>query len=171
MVSPFTGTVVEVVSTVGGLIGEGSSMATVAPARVPLDAYLFIPRGSSGVKPGMEVQIEMDAAKAEEYGYVRGVVKSITPQPISREAMIALLRNDLLVSEYSSEGNPRMVQVDLLEDEAASLRDGHLRFRWTTAKGADVSFHSGMRLTGRVLTKQQRPIELVLPTLKAWLGI
>lgn len=166
VVSLYGGDVVEVVSNRGALVNQGSPIALVAPADQPLRSYLFISHGGSGIRPGMEVQIELDAAKWEDWGYMKAKVLSVTPQPVSREAMMALLHNDILVTEYSQAGNPRMVEIELERDSATVSG-----FAWTSRGGPPLEVHSGMRLTAKVVTKSERPIQLIIPALRRWFGV
>lgn len=163
--SSHSGSIVELSVDAGATIASGQGIALLAIDDEPLMAYLFIPKGSSKVQKGMKVQLEADAAQAEEYGYMKGEVVFITPQPISREGMMTLLHNDLLVQDFSKEGNPRMIQVALNADP--NTPSG---YAWTSQRGPEMTFHPGMRLNARIIVKEERPIDLVIPALKYRLG-
>jgi HlyD family secretion protein len=49
-----------------------------------------------------------------------------------------------------------------------STRSG---FRWTSHQGPDFTFGSGTLCEGKITLAQRRPITLVVPALRRWLGI
>ena len=95
-----------------------------------------------------------------------GRVVSVADSPLSPTAMTVLLRTDALVRDFTARGAAYVVTVELERDEATPSG-----FRWTSRQGPDLTFGSGTLLEARITREQQRPIALVIPALRKWLGV
>jgi HlyD family secretion protein len=65
-----------------------------------------------------------------------------------------------------AEGPP--IQVDVLLIRDPSTPTG---YRWSSSRGPSVKISSGTLTQGDVVVKEDRPIRLVIPTLREKLGI
>jgi HlyD family secretion protein len=102
----------------------------------------------------------------EEYGYMLGRVVSVSDSPLSPTAMNVLLRNDTLVRDFTARGAAYVVSVELERDRTTPSG-----FHWTSRQGPDLSFGSGTLLQAKITLEQRRPIALVIPGLRKWLGL
>ncbi|MHC2817720.1 hypothetical protein ACVMBY_001280 [Bradyrhizobium huanghuaihaiense] len=85
----------------------------------------------------------------------------MTPQ-----GMLADLHNDALVKRFSQDGAPYAAKVALARD--ASTFSG---YRWTSGKGPPIPLSSGTLTRAEVTTREQPPIDLVIPLMKRLSGI
>ena len=164
--SPHSGLLVEQRADPGDVIDAGRTVFTVELSDQPLDSVIFVPLEGKRLTPGMKVQLSPAGVPWEEYGYMLGTVQSVSPGPASSASMNALLRNDALVQQFSAGGGAYLVVVDLLED--ARSPSG---FKWTTRLGPSMPIGSGTLLRARFIVGEQRPIHLVVPALRRWLGV
>ena len=95
-----------------------------------------------------------------------GRVVSVSDNPLSPTAMNVLLRNDALVRDFTARGAAHVVTVEL--DRDPSTPSG---FRWTSRRGPDLELGSGTLLESNITLEERRPIALVIPGLRKWLGL
>ena len=164
--SPATGRVVELLTGDGAVVTRGQSLVTLERVDAPLVGLAFVGSAAKQVRPGMRVQMSPAGVAWEEYGYMLGRVVSVSDSPLSPTAMNVLLRNDALVRDFTARGAAYVVAVELERD--ATTPSG---FHWTSRKGPDLSFGSGTLLESKITLEQRRPIALVIPGLRRWLGI
>lgn len=165
VVSPYAGRVLEVTANVGDLIGPGSRILTLEELKAPIDAVMYIPAGEGKkVLAGMEVRVSPSTVKAEEYGFMIGVVEKVSPYPVTPEGLMRVLRNEALVSSMSGAGAPIEVKVRLIPGKTFS------GFRWSSSKGPPLMVLSGTLCSGQVVVEKKRPISYVLPIVKSALG-
>jgi HlyD family secretion protein len=164
--SPHTGLVVEQRADPGDVIEAGRAVFTIELAGEPLDAVIFVPSEGKRLQPGMTVHLSPAGVAWEDHGYLLGTVRSVSPGPASSASMNELLRNDTLVQQFSAKGGAYMVTVDLVEDGGTPSG-----FRWTTRQGPSLRLGSGTLLDARFVVAEERPIDLVVPALRRWLGV
>jgi HlyD family secretion protein len=80
--------------------------------------------------------------------------------------MTRLLGNETLVTKLMEEGPPIQVNIALSRD--ASTPTG---YRWTSSRGPSLRISSGTLAGGDVVVQEDRPIALVIPTLREKLGV
>jgi HlyD family secretion protein len=164
--SPYSGIVLEQRADAGEVMGVGQAVLAVELADEQLDSVIFVPFQAKRLKPGMTVQISPAGIAWEDYGYMLGKVTSVSQSPASPASMNELLRNDTLVRQFSEQGGAYMVMVDVAED--VHTPSG---FKWTTRQGPSVRLGSGTLLRARFIVGEERPINLVIPALRRWLGV
>jgi HlyD family secretion protein len=132
-----------------------------------LEAVIYMPpdRGKN-VKPGMEVRVEPTTIKREEYGSLVGRVITISEFPVTPQGMAAILHNDALVSRFSRDGAPYATRVRL-ENNPATMSG----FRWSSGTGPPLRLSSGTLARAEVTTREQPPIDLVIPVIRRLTGI
>ncbi len=156
-----TGRIVELKVNVGVVVNPGTALATVEPVNAGEDliALLFMKPGSGKrVVPGMKVQIAPNTVRVQEYGFIRGEVKSVSPLPVTPEGMRRILQNDQLVNQLSQGGSPIEVRVALKRD--ASTVSG---YSWSSSQGPSQPINGGTLLSGEVVIKEVRVLELIIP--------
>lgn len=163
--SPYDGTVVERLADAGQTISAGTALVTVEPTNVPLQVLMFIPLEGKRIRAGMRVEMVPGGVKPEETGYFIGRVRSVSAAPLSGNALDRYLKNELLVEQFTSEGGAYLVDVTV-ETDTTTVSG----YKWTSRAGAPISFGSGTLLAGKIIVEQTRPIALVIPALRRWLG-
>jgi HlyD family secretion protein len=165
--SPIEGRVLEIKVSAGSVLTIGTPVVAVEAEGTTLEALIYIPadRGKA-VKPGMEVRIEPSTVKREEFGTMVGTVVTVSEFPITPQGMAAVLHNDSLVRRFSNEGSPYAALVRLQPDGTNPTG-----YRWAVGSGPDLKLTSGTLTRAEITTREQRPLELVVPMLKRLTGI
>jgi HlyD family secretion protein len=163
--SPYNGTIVERLSDPGQAIGAGTAIVTVESSDVPLQVLMFIPLEGKRIEPGMRVEMVPGGVRPEETGYFIGHVRSVSGAPLSGSALDRYLKNEVLVEQFTSEGGAYLVDV-VVESDLSTVST----YRWTSRAGAQIKFGSGTLLTGKIVVKQTRPVAMIVPAIRRWLG-
>jgi len=163
--SPYNGTIVERLSDPGQAIGAGAAIVTVESFDVPVQVLMFIPLEGKRIQPGMRVEMVPGGVRPEETGYFIGHVRSVSSAPLSGNALDRYLKNEVLVEQFTSEGGAYLVDV-VVESDLTTVSE----YRWTSRAGAQIKFGSGTLLTGKIVVKQTRPVAMIVPAIRRWLG-
>jgi HlyD family secretion protein len=131
----------------------------------PLQAVAFVPQGSR-IRPGMTAQMSPEGITWEEYGYMLGEVETVNQGPANPDEMTRLLRNQTLIQQFTAPGGVYEVRVKPLRDPATPSG-----FKWTSRQGPALKFESGTLLRVQIPVSEKRPITLVIPTVRKWLGV
>jgi HlyD family secretion protein len=167
LVSPIDGQVDEIKVSAGGVVAVGTPVIGIETEGKSLEAIVYVPadRGKN-VQPGMEVRIEPSAVKREEFGTMIGTVATTSPFPVTPEGMAAVLHNEALVRRFSQEGAPYSIIVRLQPDSAAFSG-----YRWSSGGGPPIRLSTGTLCRAEVTTREQPPIDLVVPLMRRLSGI
>ena len=95
-----------------------------------------------------------------------GAVVAISDFPITPQGMVAVLHNENLVNRFSKEGAAYAATVSLEPDT-----ETFSGYRWAVGRGPPVRLSSGTLVRAEVTTRQQRPLDLVLPLLRRLTGL
>ena len=165
--SPIDGQVFEIKVSRGGVLAAGTPVVAIESEGKNLQAIIYVPaeRGKN-VQPGMEVRIEPTMIKREEYGTMVGKVASISGFPVTAEGMAAVLHNEALVRRFSRDGAPYVVLVELRRDPAAASG-----YHWSSGAGPPVQLTTGTLARAEITTREQPPIDLVVPIMRRISGI
>ena len=145
----------------------GTPIISLQPDVDTLEAVLYVPADrAKDLHSGMDVEILPTTVRREEYGFIRGTVTFVSDYPATEAATMRVFENAPLVQALSARGPVTEVRVDLATD--ASTPSG---FRWSSPRGAPVTLSGGTLCVGDIVTRRQRPINLVVPELKAALGV
>lgn len=165
--SPKAGRVLEVFVGNGTVIDTGTSVLSIELGGIGLEAIVYIPpEDGKKVKPGMKVNVSPSTVKKEEYGYVLGIVTEVSEFPSTAEGMMKVLQNQQLVDRLSGRGAPIAVRADLIESP-----DTPSGYQWSSSMGPDDKIHAGTLCGSMVITREQRPIGLVVPLVKKMTGL
>ncbi len=167
ILSPIEGRVLEIKISAGAVLSVGTPVIAIESEGRKLEALVYIPaeRGKN-VKLGMRVRIEPSTVKREEFGTMVGAVVAISDFPITPQGMVAILHNENLVSRFSKEGAAYAATVSLEPDT-----ETFSGYRWAVGRGPPVRLSSGTLVRAEVTTRQQRPLDLVLPLLRRLTGL
>lgn len=127
------------------------------PNRLEAVIYMTI-EDSHRVEVGMPARVSPVSVRSEEYGFLRGEVTAVNRRPASVAEMVAVLHNDALVQSLASAG--LLVEVHIKLFPVDSEPSGYL---WTIDEGSPNELTPGISAKAFIVTKQERPIELVLP--------
>ena len=167
VVAPASGRLVELKVFEGAVIQTGSPIASIATEGSALQAVLYIPtKDGKRIQPGMEVRVSPSSVKKEEHGNIVGTIVQVSEFPVSKPGMLSVLQNERLVAEYSDEGAPYEVRVDLHADP--NTVSG---FKWTSGTGADVAITSGTTVEAEVTVAENPPASLIVPFVRKHTGI
>ncbi|CCE01411.1 NHLP bacteriocin system secretion protein [Bradyrhizobium sp. STM 3809] len=166
IVSPISGRVIEIKISTGSVLAAGTPVILIEDDGVRLEALIYLPANQGKtVKPGMQVHLAPNTIKREEYGTMLGTVSAVSDFPVTPQGMAAVLHNDSLVSQFTHDGPPYGVTVELQREPANSSG-----YRWTVGKGPDTTLTSGTLASAEITTRNQRPLDLVLPLIKKFTG-
>lgn len=166
VLSPWSGRVLEIVADRGSVVSPGAPLLSVEVLSEDLIAVLFVPASAGKrVQKGMAVRVAPSTVKREEYGAMLGRVAWVAEFPSTSRGMTRLLGNEALVTKLMEQGPPIQVNVSLIRDAATPTG-----YRWSSSKGPSLKISSGTLASGDVVVRQDRPISLVIPTLREKLG-
>jgi HlyD family secretion protein len=167
VVSSYSGRVLEILADRGDVVNPGAPILSIEVVSEDLMAVLFVPASSGKrVQPGMVVQVAPSTVKREEYGAILGRVTWVADFPSTSRGMTRLLGNEALVNKLMTEGPP--IQVDVALERDPSTPTG---FRWSSSRGPAVKISSGTLADGSVVVSKDRPMRLVIPTIREKLGL
>jgi len=165
IISSVTGTVYEVAISRGAYVAPGSTIAVIEPYKsdgTALQATVFFPaQEGKRIERGMNIAISPSTVKQEEYGYIQGIVMSVSKFPVSTQYLLTSLQNEGLAKMFAELGTPIEVKVSLIPDPTTATG-----FRWSSSKGPNISLETGILCTGAVTVRKQKPVELIIPLIK-----
>ena len=150
------GKVLELTTREGMEVQVGTPLLTIEP-KTALIALIYVPANQAqSVKPGTETRLLPTSYRPEEYGYMRGIVLSISQYPTSPQRMEFVLENSELVRQMNASGSVMEAEVTLQQDEQGA-------YLWTGAKSPPIKIGSGTLCTAQFVLEQVHPIQMVLP--------
>jgi len=163
--SPFTGRILEVGVDTGSMVNIGSSilkMELIGKNTKNLEAVLYFPaREGKKIQLGLQAQISPSTVKQEEYGFMQGMVTSVSEFPASRQTMLNTFHNESLVADLSMGGAPIEVHADLIPDPGTQSG-----YKWSSSSGPALTIETGTLCFSTVMVAEQRPISLIIPLFK-----
>ncbi|MBP7779223.1 MAG: NHLP bacteriocin system secretion protein [Acidobacteria bacterium] len=167
VVSPYAGQVLEIKVSPGGLVAVGTPIISLQPDVDTLEAVLYVAADrAKDLHAGMDAEILPTTVRREEYGFIRGTVTFVSDYPATEAASMRVFENAPLVQALGARGPVTEVRVRMSTDAATPSG-----YRWSSPLGAPVTLTGGTLCVGDVVTRRQRPINLVVPELKAALGV
>jgi HlyD family secretion protein len=165
--SSYTGRVVEISAVSGGLVSAGASVVKLEEEdglSERLEAICYVDtKEAKKAKAGMQARIIPSTVKREESGFMEAQVESVSKHSVSDESMMQRLQNRKLISQFSKSSAPSEIVIRL-------LRDGD-DYRWSSIANGERDISSGTLSDTEIIILRQRPLSLVIPTLKKTLGI
>lgn len=172
VISPYQGRVLEIKANEGEILSAGSPVFNMERSGnniKELEVVIFISAlDGKKVKPGMDVLIAPSTVKREEFGYMVGRVTSVSEFPATHKGMMHILQNEELVRQLSSGSAAIQISADLIP---MSLEVSPSGYKWTSGTGPPVKVQSGTIGDASITVRTQRPITLVIPILKEFLGV
>ncbi len=152
--SPYSGRVLEVVTSAGSKVNPGSVLfhmefAPETKHQLLIYAYFPVEMGDK-ITLGEHVEVILSTVRREEYGALIGTVSEISPFPVSRDSMETVIRNPNLV-DYLIQPSPSVIQVIVKPTLDSSTPSG---FKWTSSRGPNMQITTGT--VGEILTIPDR---------------
>ena len=168
IVSEYSGRILEVTAAVGQIVSAGQRLGSIEAedpdGKLVAVAYFEIADGKK-VTPGMNVRVSPVTVERERYGNMVGTVASVSPFPVTTEAITNVVGNAEIARTLAAGGIKIEVFCDL-EVDANSLTG----YRWTSGAGPDTDVSAGTTGSVRATIEYLRPISLVLPIMRRWSG-
>ena len=156
------GIVLELLKHTGDPVSNGETIAIVSAGGshagdIRLVAYVSAVDGKK-VRPGMSVYFSPSALRAADYGYLKGIVASVSLFPVSGDSISAELKNSDFAGTLTRNGPVMRVEVDFLP--SSRTRSG---LEWTSRYGSSATVETGMVGSLLINTDYRRPVSYILP--------
>ncbi|MFB6847453.1 HlyD family efflux transporter periplasmic adaptor subunit [Streptomyces sp. NPDC056373] len=156
------GRVSALAATVGQIIQTGANVAAVekvAHTGDPLYATVYVPaENAASVPDDAAVDLTVQSVPTQEYGVLRGHVKSVDRSAQSPQTIAAFLGDSQLGEQFTKKGRPVAVTVRL--DKSSATKSG---YRWSSADGPPYRLTSMTLASGSIRLADQRPVDWLLP--------
>ncbi|WP_406396330.1 HlyD family efflux transporter periplasmic adaptor subunit [Streptomyces sp. NBC_00882] len=149
-------------ATIGQIISTGANVAAVekvAHASDPMYATVYVPaENAASIPEDAAVDLTVSSVPSQEYGVLRGHVKSVDRSAQSAQQIAAFLGDSQLGEQFTKDGRPVAVLVRL--DKSRSTKSG---YRWSSAEGPPFALTSMTVASGSIRLADQRPVDWLLP--------
>lgn len=156
------GRITALAATIGQIIQTGANVASVekvAHAGDPLYATVYVPaENAASIPDDAAVDLTVQSVPTQEYGVLRGHVKSVDRSAQSAQQIAAFLGDSQLGEQFTKDGRPVAVLVKL--DRNASTKSG---YKWSSADGPPFGLTSMTAASGSIRLADQRPVDWLLP--------
>jgi multidrug efflux pump subunit AcrA (membrane-fusion protein) len=156
------GRVSALAATVGQIIRTGANVAAVekvARTGDPLYATVYVPaQNAAAIPDGAAVDLTVQSVPTQEYGVLRGHVKSVDRSAQSPQQIAAFLGDSQLGEQFTRKGRPVAVTVRL--DKSSATKSG---YAWSSAEGPPFRLTSMTPASGSIKLADQRPVDWLLP--------
>lgn len=160
--SPVDGIVISVDKAIGEIVNTGDPIVTIATFGNGLQAVVFLPpKDGKKIQHGLKVLISPQNVKKEEYGSIQGKVTTVSSFPLSQQSILAVLQNENLVKEFTKDGSPISIWVELEKDLNTPSK-----LKWSSSQGPMQEITSGSLISARVMVREQNPFSLIFQNLK-----
>jgi len=168
IVNEYTGRILEITASAGQIVSAGQRMGAIEtedPHGKLLAVGYFQVSDGKKIEPGMDVRISPATVERERYGSILGKIVSVSPFPVTTEAITNVVGNAEVAQVLSAGGTKIEVFADLSTDPS-SLSG----YRWTSGKGPDIKVTAGTTGGLRTTVEYRRPITFIIPILRRWSG-
>lgn len=156
------GRVTALAATIGQIIQTGANVAAVekvAHTKDPLYATVYVPAENAASIPAhAAVDLTVSSVPTQEYGVLRGHVKSVDRSAQSAQQIAAFLGDSQLGEQFTKDGRPVAVLVKL--DKSSGTKSG---YRWSSKDGPPFALTSMTVAQGSIRLADQRPVDWLLP--------
>lgn len=161
------GRVVATLAQEGEVVRPGQAVVSVQPmGRIPVLSFYVTAFKGKRIRPGMKIQFTPSTVKREEYGFMLGKVKDVSPFPVPTAALIKALENPELVKSLLAAG-PVMSVTGQFERDPKTASG----LKWSSRRGDTVKISTGTLGFSEVVVQEQPPVALVIPAIKKWMGL
>lgn len=167
--SPYKGVVTELKETLGSVVKPGTQLLTMEIANQAshkLEAIIYISAlEGKRVLPGMHVRVIPSTISPQEYGAIKGVISFVSQYPATPQGINRVLQNEEMVKQILSKESQVEVHVNLIPSNKT-----YSQLAWTSENGPPLKIQSGTLCSARITLNEKRPIQLIIPKIKEWLG-
>lgn len=167
LLSPIKGQISQITTWPGNTVTEGQELFVISPSRGSLTAAFLISGSDAGrIKAGDAALLSPASAPPQRYGYLKGVVTSVTPYPTTQAAYASLIGSETLAQQVFDSQESKM---PLLVKVNPSYQQGKLV--WSGSKGPGWPITSGSLADVKVIYQSRKPITYVIPWFRKITGI
>jgi HlyD family secretion protein len=167
VVSPYGGEVLEIKVSAGSTVAAGDPILSIQPDVQDLEVLLYLPAArAKDVRTGMEAKISPSSVKPEEFGFIKGYVTYVSDFPDTSAELMRNFQNEVLVKALTGEGPVTGLHVEMERNPKTASG-----YQWSSSKGPNLTLSGGTLCTAEVVTRWQRPVELLVPALRKTLGL
>ena len=148
------GNAVQAGSAVANVTNNGSFYENTVVSYVPISE-------ARKLAQGMLVKVYPTTANRNEYGHMEGTIVSVDNYVTSREDMVNLLGDSLLVESFLRNGPVVEVTTQLKADDSTASG-----YYWSNRKGRELTIEEGTLVTTDMVTESKAPISMFIPYLK-----
>ncbi len=156
------GRITALAATIGQIISTGANVASVekvAHADDPLYATVYVPaENAASIPDDAAVDLTVQSVPTQEYGVLRGHVKSVDRSAQSAQQIAAFLGDSQLGEQFTRKDRPVAVLVTL--DTSQRTKSG---YKWSSADGPPFRLTSMTLASGSIRLADQRPVDWLLP--------
>ncbi|MER7406974.1 HlyD family efflux transporter periplasmic adaptor subunit [Streptomyces sp. NPDC000070] len=156
------GRVSALAATVGQIIQTGANVAAVekvAHTGDALYATVYVPaENAASIPDDAAVDLTVQSVPTQEYGVLRGHVKSVDRSAQSPQAIASFLGDSQLGEQFTKKGRPVAVTVRL--DKSSATKSG---YQWSSADGPPFKLTSMTLASGSIRLAEQHPVDWLLP--------
>ncbi|MER7563858.1 HlyD family efflux transporter periplasmic adaptor subunit [Streptomyces sp. NPDC048523] len=149
-------------ATIGQIISTGANVAAVekvAHSSDPMYATVYVPaENAASIPANAAVDLTVSSVPTQEYGVLRGHVKSVDRSAQSAQQIAAFLGDSQLGEQFTKDGRPVAVLVKL--DKSKKTKSG---YEWSSAEGPPFALTSMTVASGSIRLADQRPVDWLLP--------
>jgi HlyD family secretion protein len=164
VISQMEGRVLELNVNNGDMVQPGMQLFSLERqgGNVKMEVVMYVPAEvGKKIVPGMEAQLSPTTVKKEEYGYMLGRVISVSEYPTTIRSMALTLGSEELAAQLAGQSAPLLINIDLITDEKTLSG-----YKWSSQSGPPLKINSGTLCTGSITIREQRPVQMVIPSLK-----
>ncbi len=156
------GRITALAATIGQIIQTGANVAAVekvARTGDALYATVYVPaENAASIPDDAAVDLTVQSVPTQEYGVLRGHVKSVDRAAQSPQQIAAFLGDSQLGEQFTKKGRPVAVTVRL--DKSSATKSG---YKWSSADGPPFKLTSMTMASGSIRLADQRPVDWLLP--------
>lgn len=152
------GKVLEIRAAVGDIVTANQAVISLEAAAGDLNLVLYVqPGDASRLQAGMDVQISPQGVQREEFGYLKGKIKSVGQFQVTQPGLVRVVGSDDLAKAFSQAGAPIEVRVEILKGDQPNT------YQWSSPRSpsGDV-IRSGTFCSATIVLTEKRPISLIL---------
>jgi HlyD family secretion protein len=169
IVSEYSGRILEIAVRSGQIVSAGQLLGVIEAEDLDSEliaaAYLPVSTGKK-ITQGMDVRVSPSTVERERYGSIVGTAVSISPFPVTREAVTTVVGNQDVANQLTEGGARIQVFSDL-----SVQPDTETGYQWTSGGGPPGTITAGTTIKVRATVEYRRPITFVIPILRSWSGI
>ncbi|MEM1283241.1 MAG: hypothetical protein AAGG81_06775, partial [Chlamydiota bacterium] len=144
-------------------IKEGQSIVLMEKTLTEEKDYVFYCYTSSSdgskVKVGSDAYLELTLVDPQKFGYLKGVVTSVSQYPVSDSRIFSVVHSEELLAFLKAENN---AVIELVVNPVRDP-DTPSGFSWTSGKGPNIEIQTGLLASVRVTVDKRRPISYIFP--------